>query len=64
MLGTASQFIDLCQEVYQLLSKSSIWGYGRGWGKGGEMTQTLYAHMNKKKKKQHLTLPPLFLNPR
>jgi hypothetical protein len=21
---------------------------GRGWGKGGEMTQTLYAHMNKK----------------
>jgi hypothetical protein len=30
---------------------------GRGWegkegvGEGGEMTQTLYAHMNKKKKK-------------
>jgi hypothetical protein len=24
-------------------------GYGeRGWGKGREMTQTLYAHMNKK----------------
>jgi hypothetical protein len=20
---------------------------GGGWGKGGEMTQTLYAHMNK-----------------
>jgi hypothetical protein len=24
-------------------------GYWRGWGKGGEMTQTLYAHVNKKK---------------
>jgi hypothetical protein len=22
---------------------------GRGWGKGGEMTQTLYAHTNKRK---------------
>jgi hypothetical protein len=22
-------------------------GEGRWWGKGGEMTQTLYAHMNK-----------------
>jgi hypothetical protein len=22
-------------------------GKGRGWGKGGEMTQTLYAHMKK-----------------
>jgi hypothetical protein len=21
---------------------------GRGWGKGREMTQTLYAHMNKR----------------
>jgi hypothetical protein len=21
--------------------------YGRGWGQGGEMTQALYAHMNK-----------------
>jgi hypothetical protein len=28
---------------------------GRGWGKGGEMTQTLYAHMSKiiKKKNYH-----------
>jgi hypothetical protein len=24
----------------------------RGWGKGGEMTQTLYAHMNKIKIKK------------
>jgi hypothetical protein len=23
------------------------WEGKRGWGKGGEMTQTLYAHMNK-----------------
>jgi hypothetical protein len=23
-------------------------GLWRGWGKGGEMTQTLYVHMNKK----------------
>jgi hypothetical protein len=23
-------------------------GKGEGWGKGGEMTQTLYAHMNKR----------------
>jgi hypothetical protein len=27
-------------------------GVGR-WGKGGEMTQTLYAHMNKRKKIKH-----------
>jgi hypothetical protein len=26
-------------------------GKGRGGGKGGEMTQTLYAHMNKRKNK-------------
>jgi hypothetical protein len=26
-------------------------GQARGWGKGGEMTQTLYAHTNKRKKK-------------
>jgi hypothetical protein len=26
-------------------------GLGRGWGKEGEMTQTLYAHMNNNKKK-------------
>jgi hypothetical protein len=24
----------------------------KGWGEGGEMTQTLYAHMNKKIKKK------------
>jgi hypothetical protein len=27
-------------------------GYGRGWGKGGEMTKTLYAQMNKIKIKK------------
>jgi hypothetical protein len=27
-------------------------GRGRGWGKEGEMTQTLYAHMNKIKIKK------------
>jgi hypothetical protein len=27
------------------------WGKGKVGGKGGEMTQTLYAHMNKRKKK-------------
>jgi hypothetical protein len=25
---------------------------GRGWGKGGEMTQTLYVHMIFKKKRE------------
>jgi hypothetical protein len=25
---------------------------GAGWGKGGEMTQTLYAHMNKRNLKK------------
>jgi hypothetical protein len=25
-------------------------GKGGGWGKGAEMIQTLYAHMNKRKK--------------
>jgi hypothetical protein len=25
-------------------------GVREGWGEGGEMTQTLYAHMNKKRK--------------
>jgi hypothetical protein len=27
---------------------------GRGWEEEGEMTQTLYAHMNKKKKRKLL----------
>jgi hypothetical protein len=33
------------------------WGEGGVWGKGAEMTQTLYAHMNKikKLKKRHMT---------
>jgi hypothetical protein len=26
-----------------------VGGKGGGWGQGGEMTQALYAHMNKKK---------------
>jgi hypothetical protein len=30
-----------------------VWGgEGGSWGKGGEMTQTLYAHMNKRNKKK------------
>jgi hypothetical protein len=28
------------------------WVVSEGWGQEGEMTQTLYAHMNKKKKKE------------
>jgi hypothetical protein len=35
-----------------------------GWGKGGEMTQTLYAHMNKIKikiKKENRIMKPLRL---
>jgi hypothetical protein len=28
-----------------------VW-QGRGWGKGGEVTQTMYAHMNKIKIKK------------
>jgi hypothetical protein len=31
--------------------KWEIKGGGEGRGEGGEMTQTLYAHMNKRKKK-------------
>jgi hypothetical protein len=27
-------------------------GEGKGWGEGGEMTQTLYGHMNKIKIKE------------
>jgi hypothetical protein len=30
---------------------------GMGVGKGGEMTQTLYAHMNKKLKKKKIKQP-------
>jgi hypothetical protein len=33
----------------------------RGWGEGGEMTQTLYAHMNKRnKRKDHSSFSVLF----
>jgi hypothetical protein len=28
---------------------------GGGKGKGGEMTQTLYAHMNKRKKRERMS---------
>jgi hypothetical protein len=35
-----------------------VGGKERGWGKGGEMTQTLYAHMNKKKKNKALRSNP------
>jgi hypothetical protein len=31
-------------------------GEGRRWGQGGEMTQTLYAHMNKKKIKKKFSI--------
>jgi hypothetical protein len=34
----------------QFLPGSEV-GRGTGWGKGVEMTQTLYVHMNKRKKK-------------
>jgi hypothetical protein len=30
---------------------SGLGGEGKGQGEGGEMTQALYAHMNKKKKR-------------
>jgi hypothetical protein len=33
-----------------------VGGKGRGGGKGGEMTQTLYAHMNKIKIKKKINL--------
>jgi hypothetical protein len=36
-------------------------GKGGGGGKGGEMTQTLYAHMNKIKIKKKSLCPPLQL---
>jgi hypothetical protein len=56
----------VCVFLYPGSEKISLWFYrkvgllvargwgGRGgdWGKGGEMTQTLYAHMNKMKKKK------------
>jgi hypothetical protein len=33
-------------------------GKGRWWGEGGEMTQTLYAYMNKRNKKIiHIQFP-------
>jgi hypothetical protein len=34
--------------------KQGGWGEkeGMGWGEGGEMAQTMYADMNKKKKKE------------
>jgi hypothetical protein len=35
------------REKYFLLGSEGVGGSWRGWRKGGEMTQTLYAHMNK-----------------
>jgi hypothetical protein len=32
------------------------WVVKEEWGQGGEMTQALYAHMNKKKKKKQICL--------
>jgi hypothetical protein len=34
--------------VRELEGKGGVGGKGRGWGEGGEMTQILYAHMNKR----------------
>jgi hypothetical protein len=37
-----------------LLYKNECRGKRGGRGKGGEMTQTLYAHMNKRKKRMNV----------
>jgi hypothetical protein len=37
-------------------------GVREGWGKGGEMTQTLYAHMSKKKRKCNVCSVILFIH--
>jgi hypothetical protein len=34
-----------------------VWREGGGQGKRGEMTQTLYAHINKQTNKKDLVLP-------
>jgi hypothetical protein len=34
-----------------------VGGKGGGWGQGGEITQALYAHMNKKKLKYFVMSP-------
>jgi hypothetical protein len=36
--------------------RGKMWGKGRVQGKGGEMTQTLYSHMNKRNKKIKIIL--------
>jgi hypothetical protein len=37
--------------------EGGVWGRkGGSRGKGGEMTQTLYAHTNKRKKKRNVTM--------
>jgi hypothetical protein len=42
-----------------LLRSKELGGREKGWGKGREMTQTLYAHMNKRNKKKYQSLPLL-----
>jgi hypothetical protein len=37
--------------------REEVRGLGSGWGNGGEMTQTLYAYLNKKKEIQNGTVP-------
>jgi hypothetical protein len=34
---------------------------GRGWGQGGEMNQSLYAHMNNIRKMKKKEIIPIFL---
>jgi hypothetical protein len=42
---------SFCLVARGLGGEGGSWGKGRGGEKGGEMTQTLYAHMNKRNKK-------------
>jgi hypothetical protein len=45
------QFADgEIKDIWSLISPLGVGGYSGGEGKGREMTQTLYAHINKRKK--------------
>jgi hypothetical protein len=48
----AKQFLPGSEVVGGGAGEGGGRGEGRGVGKGEEMTQTLYAHMNKQKKKR------------
>jgi hypothetical protein len=39
--------IELEIRAEQILPGSKVGGIGCGWGQGGEMTQTMYAYVNK-----------------